>query len=216
MSASAKIVVAEDHFMVRAGLVEIIHGFPEFEVVGEASTRRSAVAAAAKLKPDAMVLDLDMPDTCDPLLPREQTAMEVLAASPTTKIVVLTMHDDPATVRDLLRAGVSGYLSKTAGPDELRGALNAAARGDDSIFIEVSRRTMLGLSDATRPATDTLTAREIEILVHVANGLSNRVLAGQLHIAEATVKRHLDRIFKKLNVNSRINAVNRARELQLI
>jgi len=211
-----RIVVAEDHSVVRAGLVEIINGFPEFEVVGEAGTGETAVAAASRLKPDVMVLDLDMPDTCDPLLPREQTATEVLAASPTTKIIILTMHDDPSTVRDLLRAGASGYLTKTAGPDELRGALNATARGDDSIFIDVPRRTMLGLSDATAPATDRLTARELEILAHVANGFSNRALAGQLHIAEATVKRHLDRIFKKLNVNSRINAVNRARELQIL
>ncbi|MEJ7831481.1 MAG: response regulator transcription factor [Nocardioides sp.] len=100
----------------------------------EAGTGKTAVAAASRLKPDVMVLDLDMPDTCDPLLPREQTASEVLAASPTTKIIILTMHDDPSTVRDLLRAGVSGYLAKTAGPDELRVALNATARGDESIL----------------------------------------------------------------------------------
>lgn len=216
MSTSMRIVVAEDHAMVRAGLVEIINGFPEFEVVGEAGTGKTAVAAASRLKPDVMVLDLDMPDTCDPLLPREQTTSEVLAASPTTKIIILTMHDDPSTVRDLLRAGASGYLAKTAGPDELRGALKATARGDDSIFIGVPRRTMVGLSDATAPATDRLTARELEILAHVATGSSNRALAGQLHIAEATVKRHLDSIFKKLNVNSRINAVNRARELHIL
>jgi len=211
-----RIVVAEDHTMVRAGLVEIINGFPEFHVVGEAGTGKTAVEAASRLRPDVMVLDLDMPDTCDPLRPCEQTAREVLAASPTTKIIILTMHDDPSTVRDLLRAGVSGYLAKTAGPDELRGALNATGRGGDTIVIEVPRRTMLGLSDATAPATDRLTAREQEILAHVAKGSSNRAVAGQLHIAEATVKRHLDRIFKKLNVNSRISAVNRARELQIL
>lgn len=216
MSALTRIIVTEDHRMVRAGLVEIINGFPELEVVGEASTGKSAVAIAARLKPDAMVLDLELPDTRHPRFPREQVAIEVLAASPTTRIIVLTMHDDPSTVRDLLRAGVSGFLSKTAGPDELRGALDATGRGDDSVVVEVSRRTMLGLSDTTTPAAGRLTAREIEILAHVAKGSSNRALASHLNIAEATVKRHLDRIFKKLNVNSRINAVNRARDLQIL
>ncbi len=211
-----RIVVAEDHYMVRAGLVEIINGFPECEVVGEADTGKTAVAAAMRLQPDIVVLDLDMPDTCEPVHPREQTATEVLAASPTTKIVVLTMHDDPSTVRSLLRAGVSGYLAKTAGPDELHAALNAASRAQDSIVVQVPRRTMLGLSATSAATTDRLTNREIEILTHVATGTSNRALASQLHIAEATVKRHLDRIFKKLDVNSRIKAVNRARELHIL
>lgn len=216
MRPPLRVIVVEDHSIVRAGLVEILSGFPEFEVIGEAGTGRAAVANAESLQPDLMILDLDMPDTTDPNLPREQTALEVLAASPRTKIVVLTMHDEPATVRMLVRAGVSGFLAKTAGPAELRAALNAAARGNDTIMVEVPRHTILALSVPPPPSTSVLTARELEILTLVANGRSNRALASQLHIAEATVKRHLDRIFKKLDVNSRINAVNRARELHLL
>lgn len=216
MSTHLRVVVVEDHSIVRAGLVEILNGFPEFEIVGEAGTGKTAIANAERLQPDLMVLDLDMPDTTDPRLRREQTALAVLAASPRTKIVVLTMHDEPATVRELLRAGVSAFLAKTAEPDELRGALNTAARGDDTIVVEVPRHTMLGLSVLPPQSTVMLTVREVEILDLVADGHSNRALARELHIAEATVKRHLDRIFKKLDVNSRINAVNRAREFSLI
>lgn len=216
MRSALRVVVVEDHSIVRAGLVEILSGFPEFEVVGEAGTARAAVANAERLQPDLLILDLDMPDTTDPQIPRDRTAVEVFAASPRTKIVVLTMHDEPATVRMMLRAGVSGFLAKTAGPDELRGALNAAARDNDTIIVEVPRQTILALSVPPPPSTALLTAREVEILSLVANGCSNRTLASQLHIAEATVKRHLDRIFKKLDVNSRINAVNRARELNML
>lgn len=215
MSSPLRVVVVEDHAIVRAGLIEILGGFPEFEVVGEAGTGAAAVAHAERLQPDLMILDLDMPDTTDPQVPREQTALEVLAASPRTRIVVLTLHDEPATVRTMLRAGVSGYLAKTAGPDQLRGALNAAARENDTIVVGVPRDTILALS-VPPPSTSLLTAREVEILTLVADGCSNRALASQLHIAEATVKRHLDRIFKKLDVKSRINAVNRARELHLL
>jgi DNA-binding NarL/FixJ family response regulator len=217
MAEPMRIVVAEDHVMVRAGLVEIINSFPEFEVVAEAGTGRAAISMASRLQPDLMVLDLDMPDTMDPAVPRDHTAREVIAASPKTQVVILTMHDEPATVRDLLRAGISGFLAKTAGPAELHGALTAAARADGSIFVEVPRHTLLGLSmPRSVPAEQILTAREVEILTCVANGSSNRDLAKELYIAEATVKRHLDRIFKKLDVNSRIGAINRARELNLI
>jgi DNA-binding NarL/FixJ family response regulator len=216
VSAPRSVVVAEDHAMVRAGLVEIISGFPEFLTVAEAATGEEAIAAAAKHQPDAMVLDLDMPDTTDPRRSRAETAIDVLAASPRTNIVILTMHDDPETVRQLLRAGVKGFLSKTAGPDELRGALNASDRTDDNVFVEVPRRTMLGLTDTHPPNGHTLTPRELEVLAHVANGSSTRTLAREMHIAEATAKRHLDRIFKKLDANSRMSAVNRARELGVL
>lgn len=211
-----KIVVADDHAMVRAGLVEIINGFDDFQVVGEAATGRAAVTLAATFKPDVVVLDLDMPDTSDPLLPREKTAREVLAASPSTRVIILTMHDDADTVGALLRAGVHGYLTKTAGPEELRGALIGTARDGNNVFIEVPRQTIVRLSRTTSGDIEPLTSREQEVLAHVANGASNRELARQLHIAEATVKRHLDRIFKKLDVNSRISAVNRARELRIL
>lgn len=213
MASPLRVVVAEDHAMVRAGLIEIINGFDEFQVVGQAATGEAAIEAASVHKPDVIVLDLDMPDTLPRDLPPERTAVAVFHASPETKVIVLTMHEDPDTVRRLIRAGVSGYLTKTAGPDELRGALNASVRGDtNNIFIEVPRHTMLGLSGPTQQPKSALTAREVELLGHVALGASNREVARRLHIAEATVKRHLDRIFKKLDVNSRISAVNRARE----
>jgi DNA-binding NarL/FixJ family response regulator len=206
MSAPVRIVVADDHSLFRAGLIELLDSVPEFHVLGDVATGTEAIELTAELKPDILILDVEMPG------PGATVVMERAArSSPNTRVVVLTMHDDPDLVRSLLESGAAAYLLKSAGRNELVAAVNSAARSEGSVLLAVSRSTAIGLGRGPlQNDNGLLSAREYEILALVADAKSNRDIARKLYISEATVKRHLANIYSKLGASTRMAAVQTA------
>lgn len=206
MTRPVRIVVADDHGLFRAGLIELLETVPEYSVLGDVATGDAAVAAAADLKPDVLVLDVEMPGPG-----AHRVIQQVGDASPNTRVVVLTMHDDPDLVRSLVEVGAAAYLVKTAGRNELVASINSAARGENAVLLAVSRATAVGLGRGPlQVGNGLLSPREYEILLLVAGAKSNRDIARGLYISEATVKRHLANVYAKLGVGSRMEAVQAA------
>jgi DNA-binding NarL/FixJ family response regulator len=209
---SVRIVVADDHTLLREAICELLGLEEGFEVVGEACDGEEAVELAARLRPDIMLLDVEMPRN----VPTE-TVRAIRAASGATRVIMLTMHDSPQLVRDMLAAGVAGYLHKSIGRQALTAALRGALEVDRNgggrrLVMSVTQGSLM----ADQPPTKLISPRERQILVLVAAAFSNRQIASRLSITEATVKRHLRNAFEKLGAVSRIDAVNRAAAAGLI
>jgi DNA-binding NarL/FixJ family response regulator len=202
------VVLADDHTLFREGVAEIFAADEGLRVVGEADSGEEAVELAGKEKPDVVLLDVEMPGPG-----AEETVGRLLAASPLTKVVVLTMHDEPALVRDLLGSGAHAYIVKSATREELVSAVRTVDRDPDRVVLSVSRGTMEKLEGRHK---ELLSARELEVLSLAARGMGNAPIARQLYISEGTVKRHLTNTYAKLGVASRADAVNRAVELGLV
>ena len=206
-----RVVVADDHTLLREGLRELLLTDPGFDVVADAATGPDVVARTTQHRPDLLLLDVQMPG------PGAKTVVEqVRAASPDTKIVILTMHDDPVLVRQLLDSGASAYLLKTVARAELLAAVQAVTRSPDNVVLSVSRRTLGQLERDPEPAPSRLSPRELDVLRGVARALSNAQLAAELFITESTVKRHLTNIYGKLGASSRVDALLKARAAGLI
>lgn len=210
------ILVADDHTLLREAMRDMLTGEDGFQVVGEAADGQAVVEQAARLRPHVVVLDIAMLRS-GPL----KIVRKIRSVSPSSKIVVLSMHDELHVVRELVESGVSGYLHKSADRHALVAAIRAAhdkpAHDED---LSAGRHI---LDSAPREALtrhpvppSVVSAREREVLTLVAAGLSNRQVAGRLAITEATVKRHLRNIFEKLDAVSRIDAVNKATAAALI
>ncbi|RKS09656.1 LuxR family two component transcriptional regulator [Nocardiopsis sp. Huas11] len=198
-----RIVLADDHTLLREALREILLAEPDFAIVGEAGDGEAAVESVSRLAPDVVLLDVDMPRS-QPV----ETARRLLRNSPRTSVIVLTMHDEPQLVKEMLQVGVSGYLHKGIGRRDLVAAIHQATREPRQVTMSVSRETIVSVgSNSTGP----LSAREQEVLSLVAGALSNRQIATRLSITEGTVKRHLRNIFDKLGAESRMDAVNKVR-----
>lgn len=210
------VVVADDHKMFRAGVIELLQTFDDLEIVGQAATGEEALALVRELRPDVVLLDLDMPDTVSSGVECVTTAVAVRDAYPETKIVVLTMHDDADLVRKLIHAGVNSYLVKSAGREELYAAIAAAARDENSVMVSVSRATANALSSGLTEGPSILTARESDVLQALARGGTNRSIGCELHLAEATIKRHLATIYNKLDAHTRLEVVRKAQTLGLL
>ncbi|MFE4862026.1 response regulator [Streptomyces sp. NPDC056670] len=202
-----RILLCDDHVVVRAGLLALIGSEPDIEVVGEAGSGEEAVAAAAKLKPDVVLMDLQLGPGIDGV-----EATRRIAASG-VHVLVLTTYDTDADITRAIAAGATGYLLKAERPEELFAAIRAAAQGRTVLSPPVASRVMSRLRGASRPA---LTPRELDILAQLANGLGNREIARALFISEATVKTHLGRIYEKLGVDTRAGAVSVAKEHRLL
>jgi DNA-binding NarL/FixJ family response regulator len=206
------IVVVDDHRLFRAGLIELLDTVPDFTITADGASGVDAITLAHEYKPDVVVLDVEMPGPGAPA-----TIRKILEASPHTKVVVLTMHDDVGVVRTVLEAGAAGYLLKSAGRAELIAAINAACRNEDAVLVSVSRATLMGLGrDDARVRPELLSAREVEVVQQIATGRSNRDVGAVLYISEATVKRHLANIYAKLGASSRIDAIRKAEQLGII
>jgi DNA-binding NarL/FixJ family response regulator len=207
-SIRIRILVVDDHPIVRSGITSVLATQGDFDVVGEAATGGEAVAAAARLKPDLVLMDLRMPGQGG-----VAASVSILAERPSTRIVVLTTYASDGEVLRAIEAGAVGYLLKDVPHDELFRALRAVARGERYLAPIVTERLMARWQ---QPARTALTDRELEVLQRVARGDANKHIARDLGISEPTVKAHLVHIFEKLGVDNRTGAARVARERGLI
>lgn len=203
-----RVVLADDHPVVRSGLSLLLGLDPEIEVVGEASDGVQALALARRLGPDLVVTDLQMPEL-DGVGVVAQLAVEL----PEISVLVLTTYDTDRMIVAAVDAGAAGYLLKDSGSDELIPAVKAAARGQTVLPPEIAAKLKARRDGPQPPA---LTSRELDVLGLVARGASNREIAEALFVSQATVKTHLIHIFQKLQVDDRTAAVTTAIERGLI
>lgn len=214
MTAPVRVVIADDHPMFRYGLRAALCGSDALEIVGEAGDGAELAALVARLRPDVAVTDLAMPGTDG----RTATAM-ITRGFPGTAVLVLTMNADDEAVIDALRAGARGYLLKGAERDVIVGAILTLAAGGTVYDREIGKRIadyfMAGPRDGAARVFAALTAREHEVLEHVARGLGNSEVAHLLGLSEKTVRNHMATILAKLHVRDRAAAVARARDMRM-
>ena len=201
-----RVIVADDHDLFRSGLRGLLET-AGVNVVGEAARGDEAVRAVRELAPDVVVMDLNMP-----VLGGVEATREIVAGSPLTRVVVLTVSDQDADVMDAILAGACGYLLKNASIDELVAGIRAAAVGESLVSPHIAAKVLqrLRAGSAATDAAETIRAelsdREIEVLKLVASGLENAEIAAKLFISPKTVKNHLSNIFMKLQFENRIQA----------
>ena len=201
-----RVLVADDHPVVRAGLTGMLAAEPDLQVVGEAGSGDEAVALAGRLRPDVVLMDLRMPGGDG-----VSATTRIRAARPEVKIMVLTTYDDDADILRAVEAGAAGYLLKDLPRAELAAAIRAAARGETVLAPAVAGRLLTRLrGGAPREGLSALSVRETAVLALAARGLTNAEIGRELFISEATVKTHLTRACAKLGVSGRTAAVARA------
>jgi DNA-binding NarL/FixJ family response regulator len=203
-----RVLLADDHPVVREGLRGMIDAEPDLTVVGEAGSGAEAIAMAESLCPDVVLMDLRMPDV-DGVTATER----ILATQPEIRIVVVTTYETDADILRAVEAGAAGYLLKDASRAELADAVRDAARGKTVLAPSVAGRLVRLVR---QPASAALSSREVEVLGLVARGNTNADIGRELHISEATVKTHLLRAFNKLGVSDRTAAVTTAMSLGLL
>ncbi|MBA8815968.1 DNA-binding NarL/FixJ family response regulator [Microbacterium halimionae] len=203
MSRVVRVVIGDDHPVVRAGLLALLSTAPDVEVVGEAATPTEAVSAAASTKPDVVLMDLQF----GAAETGADATRAIIASEPHPAVLILTNYDTDADILTAIEAGASGYLLKDAPADDLLAAIRAAAAGESALAPAIAGRLMNRL----RSPAVSLSAREIDVLSAVAEGLSNAEVAARLFVSEATVKTHLAHVYTKLGVASRSAAVAAAR-----
>jgi len=202
------VLLADDHPVVRAGLCGMLATEPGIEVAGEAASGSEAMALARAGGYDVILMDLRMPGGDG-----VAATAQILAANPDAQVLVLTTYDTDADILRAVEAGATGYLLKDATPAELAGAVRAAARGETVLAPSVAERLVVHVR---RPFRESLSAREVEVLVRVARGRTNAEIGRELFISEATVKTHLMRASSKLGVSGRTAAVTTAIERGLL
>lgn len=203
-----RVLVVDDHPIVRAGVSSLFDGEAAVDVVGEADTGEAAVALAAQLRPDVVLCDLRLGDGIDGI----ETTRRLRELEPAPAVVMLTTFDRDAEILGAVEAGAAGYLLKDAPADEITSAIRAAASGQTVLSPDLTARVVQVL----RSPRVRLTEREIDVLRLLGTGASNREIARTLFVTEATVKTHLVHVFEKLGVDSRSRAVAVARESGLL
>ncbi|GAA2452252.1 response regulator transcription factor [Streptomyces glaucus] len=215
-----RVLIADDQMMVREGFSVLLNAMPDIEVAGEAVDGREAVAKVRELAPDVVLMDIRMPE-----LNGIEATREIVAADGAAKVLVLTTFDLDEYVYQALRAGASGFLLKDASARQLAEGVRVVASGEALLAPSVTRRLITEfskLSDVPRPmpsgqsAYGDLTERETEVLVLIAQGLSNAEIAGRLVVAESTIKTHVSRILVKLGLRDRTQAAVFAYEARLV
>jgi DNA-binding NarL/FixJ family response regulator len=199
-----RVLVVDDHQLVRAGLMTLLEAAADIQVAGEAADGRQALAAAKAASPDVVLMDLSMP-----VLDGVAATRLLLAELPRTRVVALTSFSDRQRVTDVLAAGATGYVLKDSRPDDLLAAVRAAADG----HVPLDPRVAAALLPAREvPLADQLSEREKQVLRLVAAGLANKQIARRLGIAESTVKVHTGNIFRRIGVTDRTSAALWAKE----
>jgi DNA-binding NarL/FixJ family response regulator len=213
-----RVLVVEDHPLFRKGVVALLESVPEFAVAGVATTGEDAVARAAELRPDVVLMDLHMP-VLDGIAATRRLRVE----QPEVRVLALTTFDDDEDVFEALRAGALGYLLKDVSSDRLVEGVLAAARGESVLQPSVAAKVVARLAqlDAAprsrpQPLVVPLSDRELDVLRRLADGRSNREIAGELFLAEGTVKNHVTNVLAKLGARDRTQAALRARALDLL
>jgi DNA-binding NarL/FixJ family response regulator len=227
-STPARLLIADDHALLRSGMRAMLETEPDFEVVAEAENGREAVELCRELLPDLVLMDLSMPE-----MGGIEATRAIKEELPRTGVLVLTAHADEEMLLDAIRAGAAGYVLKGVGPEELVGVVRATLGGESPVDQELVMRLVRRLAGETRgpaepsppepsaekrdePPGLSLTPRELEVLRHLAEGETNRQIADALRLSLSTVKRHLERIIAKLEVSDRTQAAVKAVELGLI
>ena len=218
MPAKIRLLIVDDQTMFRQGMRMLLSSQPDFEIVGEAADGEDALAKAAQLKPQVVLMDLRMP-----VLDGAAATRRLRAAHPEMRVIVLTTFDEDEAIFDGLRSGATGYRLKDAPTDKLYEAIRAAARGESFLQPSVAARVVAEFARLSEQApagnqalAEPLSQRELEILRLLANGATNKEIAAQLVLAEGTVKNHVTNILTKLGVTDRTRAALRARELGLL
>jgi DNA-binding NarL/FixJ family response regulator len=209
MTDLIRIVIADDHFVVRQGLASLLSPRNGMEVIGEAATGREAVNLARQLNPDVILMDMSMPEMDGP-----EAIKLIKQANPQARILVLTSFGDSNRVSEAVQAGALGYLLKDSSPDDLLHAIGSVYRGNLVMPQELAAKLMQ--PQVAPPAVDQLTEREIDVLRLLAQGRSNQEIARHLHISTTTVRSHVSNIMMKLGVSNRTQAALVARDRQLL
>src|SRR5215203_1550910 len=214
MESTIRILIADDHGVVREGLRAVLGPEPDMEVVGEAATGKEVIERAAELGPDVILMDIQMPHVNG-----IEATHRILEAKPHVGVVVLTMFEDDDSVFSAMRAGARGYVLKGAPPSQILKVLRAVAGGEAYFGPDIAKR-LTDFFSAPKPTSPTealpeLTSREVEILDLIAQGHTNAKIAARLFLSPKTVGNHISHIFTKLQVADRAHAIIRAREAGL-
>ncbi|MCL7452007.1 MAG: response regulator transcription factor [Anaerolineae bacterium] len=198
-----RLVIADDHTIVRKGIRAVLRNVPDIEVVGEAADGREAIARVKEQRPDVVLMDLVMPE-----MDGIEAIERIQAEQPETRILVLTSFSTEDKIFPAIKAGALGYHLKDSGPDELIQAIREVYSGESSLHPVIARKVLLELSGPSErpPTADPLTPRELEVLRLVAQGQGNQQIAGLLFISETTVRSHVSNMLSKLHLASRTQA----------
>ncbi len=210
-----RLLLVDDHEIVRAGIKMLFLAEKDMEVVGEVGSGEAAIEAVEELKPDVVIMDVAMPG-----MSGIEATQQIKKASPATAVLALTMYEDEQYFFEMLNAGASGYIPKRAAPDDLVSAIRAVSQGNVFLHSTLAKFLMKEMVDqpasASTPAVEELTPREREVLTYIAEGYTNREIAEALVISVKTVDRHRENIMQKLNLHSRVELVKYAIEKGLI
>ena len=200
MSGPIRVLVADDHTIVRTGIRHVLESEPGFEVVGEAGSAREALTLASELRPDVVLLDISMPD---------QSGLEIAGriqeAPGCARVLILSMHSNAEYVLESVRAGAHGYILKDTAATELRDAIRAVCRGESYFSPPVASRltaAVRGEHESQQPALDLLTGRERDVLLGIARGRTNKEIAAELGISHRTVETHRESLMRKLQIRT--------------
>ena len=202
---SIKIILIDDHTLFRSGIKALLSRQSDFDVIGEAADGFTGIKLVEQMRPDIVLLDLDMP-----VMNGRETLAQILSSNPQQTVVMLTVSEDNDDLTECMRIGARGFLLKNINADFLLDSIRKAVDGDNVFSPEMTTRLVQSLISPSAPRTDqalaTLTPRELEILGYLAAGHSNKVIARHLELAESTIKVHVQNILRKLNLSSRVQA----------
>ncbi len=206
MTAPIRLVLVDDHAIVREGLRHVLEEAPEFAIIGEGGTAAEAIALASALHPDVLVLDISMPGGSG-----LHAVPEILERAPATRVLMLSVHDDSEYILESVRAGAHGYCRKDSEPDELRRAIRTVHEGNTYFSALVAQRVAQALREGKSardmeprvvPGADILSPREHEVLRFIAQGLANKEIGAQMGISTRTVEAHRQALMKKLGIHT--------------
>lgn len=213
--APIRLLLVDDHEVVRAGLRMLFQAEADLEIVGEVGSGQEALQAARQLRPDVVIMDIAMPG-----MNGIEATRQIKEANPDTAVLALTMHDDEQYFFEMLQAGASGYVPKRAAPDDLISAIRVVSQGNVFLYPSLAKllvKDFLQRGEAGQAAIkEELTPREREVLTYIAEGYTNREIAEALVISVKTVDRHRENIMHKLNLHNRVELVKYAIEKGLI